>query len=465
LNVCVPILLTLSLAAALRPNIIIILVDDAGYDDINGTHSPTPHINSIGNNGVIFSNAYVTAPQCSPSRLALLTGRYQQHFGHETNLEFLVGMSNESTKIIPQFLPHDYATAMIGKWNLGDIPNAPGKHGFNETFLYRHCDEAFARNESLMIGDIPVRGREFSTSLMFSRAEQFIERQVSRTVPFFLYLAPMSPHVPHVYPPWYASVFEAQDPSLPLPRRRVLTMMREIDDGIGRILKSLKDQGVFHDTMIVFVNDNGAPHLGGGSTTTSPNRPFRGFKGDTLEGGVRVRMHVQWTKEILKGQVVNDPVSSLDILPTIVDITRSKQSALSVRDGKSWIEYIRAFQRVPVKSHWDRTLFWRFHMECREEKRAVREGDWKWVWYDQQQSDQQLYNITADVSESRNLAAMYPDIVAEMRTKYERWQAQFPPIPRKPKSQIECQQQHKHHIHHVTVATHNRFHTTMQKGS
>jgi arylsulfatase A-like enzyme len=423
---------------ASSPNIIIILLDDAGYGDFDSHKVPTPHLNSISANGVEFRNAYVTAPQCSPSRVGLLTGRYQQHFGHETNTEFLASLSQRSTRIIPQFLPPHYHSGLFGKWNLGDIPNPPQSHGFHEALLYRHLEESFAANASLLLGDRPVRGRAYSTSLIFQSANEFISN-VSASEdrsPFFLYLAPMSPHVPHVFPPSYGNRFNNLDPSLPIARRKVLTMMTEIDDGVGALLGLLERRKLSNGTLLFLVNDNGAPPVL--RSSINPNSPLRGFKGELYEGGIHVKYALQWPSVLSPGQVIDEPVSTLDILPTLLQLWRPQSLGVEKEqglDGRSLLPLLR-FDRgkdhhlhAPLESSQrHRSLFWRFLMSCKSEKRAMRTGALKWVRIGSDPVAAELYNISSDQQETVDLASLLPEVVQEMGREFSDWESQFPAI-------------------------------------
>jgi arylsulfatase A-like enzyme len=420
------------------PNIVIILLDDAGYGDFSGDKVPTPHLSSIGSNGIEFSSAYVTAPQCSPSRVGLLTGRYQQRFGHETNAEFLAALSHPSTRIIPQLLPAHYHSGLFGKWNLGDIPNPPKKHGFHEALLYRDLEESFAANTSLLLGDALVRGRAYSTSLIFQSANEFIFNQsVSETrSPFFLYLAPMSPHVPHLFPPSYGDRFDSLDSSLPISRRKVLTMMTEIDNGVGALLRLLERRGLRNDTLLFLVNDNGAPPVP--RSSMNPNSPLRGFKGDLYEGGVRVKYALQWPSVLSPGQVVDEPVSTLDILPTLLHLWKSPNhfgvGPGHGLDGESLFPLLHFEEnRHPLHllppSPRPRPLFWRFLMSCKADRRALRRGALKWVRVGGDGAAAELFNISSDRLETTNLASLLPEAVEEMARQFGAWESQLPALP------------------------------------
>eukprot|EP01041_Mallomonas_annulata_P004664 gene4664-9251_t len=427
-----------------RPNIIIILVDDMGYNDVgfhSGCISCTPHLTSIAQNGIQFTNAYVTAPQCSPSRAALLTGIYHQRFGHESNDEFLVCLSNTSTRIIPEYLKSlDYTTGMFGKWNLGDRPNPPDAHGFDESYAYFHYeDETNHGRKTITIDNKNITGRQYATTVIFQKTSQFIQKHKDH--PFFIYLAPMSPHPPLVFHPKYQKVFETSKGNI--IRRKSLAMINELDDGIGSILNILNDLAL-QNTLLFFINDNGgAVFKSSGSETL--NTPLRGYKGEVYEGGVRVAMAIQWPLYIPYGIKISHPVSSLDVLATILDITKFRNttknpllSSISI-DGQSFLRFIpikpsnttsspSITSYKHTKKYIERYFFWRFWMKNKMPKRAARLGDWKWVRIGN--ANDELYNITADIAESKDLSALYPEVVAKIAKAHRHWESAMPRINR-----------------------------------
>jgi arylsulfatase A-like enzyme len=443
------------------PNIILIFMDDGGYADIGGSEITTPHIDSIKHNGVDFVNSYVTAPQCSPSRVGLLTGRYQQHYGHETNAEMLLALSHNDTKVIPQYLPQQYKSAIFGKWNLGDVPNDPLKHGFHERYLYYECEQMFQRSDYLLNG-VNVSGREYCNSIMFDKSSHFIKQTKQ---PFFLYLAPMCPHQPLVYPPQYDSIYNNLTGSA--RRRKFLTLTKLFDDGVGTVLNAVKARNIMKDTIIIYLNDNGAPRLSNISGSIA-NYPLRGSKGDVYEGGIHVRNYMQWTGTIIPGTRVSSPVISLDIIPTIIDIIchennlvnyLSKRTSTSTRninlmqvtcpfhtpstlDGVSYLSlldinrYTKSVSKIDINRKYTQTkhyiqkrvLFWRFYQICSVPQIAARRGDMKWI-YDDVNKISFLYNITSDISEKENIAELYNSIALKFESEYKKWVNQFPALP------------------------------------
>lgn len=413
-------------------NIIIILVDDMGYSDVGfhgGNINITQNITSIAKYGIRFTNAYVTAPQCSPSRASLLTGLYQQRFGHETNDEFLSCLSNRTVRIIPEYLkPLGYDTGFFGKWNLGDRPNHPKQHGFDSSYGYFDYEDESKANVQFQWRGMNVSGRSYATSVIMGKAIEFISSHQHKRRPFFLYLAPMTPHPPLLFPPSYNDVFEKAVGSI--GRRKSLAMIAELDDCVGAVLNALKSL-TGQTSAVFFINDNG----GASSTADYLNLPLRGFKGEVYEGGVRVSMAMQYIPALEVGGIVShQPVSTLDILPTVLDL--AEEGAEERRgDGQSLVPLLDvAFRRSDVaadlhhQSTVSRTLYWRFWMKGKEPKRAVRDGDWKWVRLGIDHD--QLFNLSADIGEHRDVAAARPDVVRDIRQKYFLWERSLPLLNR-----------------------------------
>ncbi len=389
-----------------RPNIVIILADDLGYADVGSYGSKeiaTPHIDSIGRRGVRFTDGYVTAPQCSPSRVGLLTGRYQQRFGHETNLTMRAALDH-GARLIPEYLkPAGYATALIGKWHLGETDPAhqPSKHGFDTVYDAKSAEVSATPDPRLR------------TQSYFERAATYIAQP--RSQPFFLYVAPMSPHVPQVYAPRYDAVFDAAQGST--VRRACVAMMAELDDGVGRILAALRAARLEENTLVVFLSDNGGQPPQNGSL----NHPLRGKKGDVYDGGIRVPFLAQWPGTIPAEQIYAHPVTSLDLLPTALAAAGAASPAGASLDGVDLLPFLTGKNSAAPHAR----LFWRWTFQG-SAKCAVRAGEWKWVRNGNAPAE--LYRIAADVGEATNLAAAEPAKLAELTAAYEAWVAPLPPI-------------------------------------
>jgi arylsulfatase A-like enzyme len=432
-----------------KPNVIIILTDDQGHADVgfNGcTDIPTPHVDSIARNGVLFRAAYVTYPVCSPSRAGLLTGRYQQRFGHERNPRFepdsvLSGLPLSETTLADALKKVGYHCGIIGKWHLGAHPQFhPLKRGFDEFFGHlggghRYFPEdltiketAEAKNEEdsyrlwILRNHIPVRTTQYLTDEFSHEAVGFVERNKDR--PFFLYLAYNAPHGPLQAPPEYLSRFpDTQN----LRRQTYAGMVSAVDDGVGRLLGKLREIDLEQKTLIFFLSDNGGPP----DANASDNSPLRGAKGSIWEGGWRVPFAAQWPALLPKGAAYDHPVSALDIFATVAGITGAPVDPQRPLDGVNLIPYLTgAKSGVPHQA-----LYLRMHDKAAF---AVRSGDYKLV-IPGQGAEPELYNIVEDIEESNNLAGSHAAKLAALEKMRVAWEAQLvPPIfpgleqPRRP---------------------------------
>ncbi len=405
-----------------RPNIIVIIGDDMGYSDI-GCYGckdiPTPNIDSIARKGVRFTNAYVTAPGCSPSRAGIMTGRYQQRFGHYYNpgppplgLQGHVGLPITEITIADVLKSAGYTTGAVGKWHLGLTPHFhPLNRGFDEFYGFLHgkhsyTDPGLGSFNPIMRGTTPVDEKEYLTDAFTREATSFIKRH--RTQPFFLLLAYNAPHTPLQAPKRFQNSFE----HIKNPKRRTYAaMLAAVDEGIGKVLTMLQELELQQDTLLFFINDNGGwgednPRDG------SLNKPLRGGKGSFFEGGIRVPFMVQWPSRLSSGRTFDLPVISLDILPTISAVTGAKLPSDRIIDGVNLIPFLSGKKDLPHQS-----LFW-FGWG----KYAIREGNWKLVNTD---GNIKLFDLAADIAESHDLSAEHPDVVKHLAKAYEAWNKQM----------------------------------------
>jgi arylsulfatase A-like enzyme len=407
-------------ASARKPNILVIISDDHGYAEIGvqGCRDvPTPRIDSLAKNGVRFTNGYVSCPVCSPTRAGLLTGRYQQRFGHEFNpgpaltadAEF--GLSLKETTLAERLKSLGYATGMVGKWHLGYKPEFnPTKRGFDEFFGFLggghpYLGERRGDGNPVMRGTMPVEEKEYLTDAFGREAVAFIEKHKSE--PFFLYLAFNAVHNPLEASDKYLKRFE----SLQGKRRTFAAMLSAMDDNVGRVLDKLRELKLEEDTLIFFVADNGGPT----PNTTSRNDPLRGAKGQVYEGGIRVPFIVQWKGQLPAGKVYEQPVIALDIHPTAVAVAGGKLAPEWKLDGVNLLPYLKG-ERTDAPH---RALFWRFG-----EQHAIRQGDWKLLKV-RGAAKPELYNLAEDMSEKNDLAEKHPDRVKQLTDAYNAWNAQL----------------------------------------
>ncbi len=416
-----------ALALATPPNIVVILADDLGYDDVGFNRSldiPTPNIDSIAANGVLCTNGYVTEPYCSPSRAALLTGRYQQRFGYDwgpvtaaTNPRRGLPMT-ETT--LPQLLkPAGYVCGAIGKWHLGIAPELyPTRRGFDEFFGFLDASSSYY-NAEVLRNETPEIETAYLTDAFTREGVDFINRHAAE--PFFLYLAYNAVHGPYQVPPdiYMQRVSYITDPA----RQAYAAMTVALDDGVGQVLATLQAHNLLENTLVFFLSDNGAPEDAATDGEISNNAPLRGYKSDVLEGGIHIPFAVQWTGQLPDGTVYDDPVSSLDIVATAAAVAGAPLPLDRVYDGLDILPYLRGEQVSPV-----RTLFWRMlglgpaGPDHRRTIWAVRSGPLKLI-VERAKDDKPpaLYNLETDIGELHDLAAVQPQDVSALTALYNQW--------------------------------------------
>lgn len=410
-------------AASRKPNIIVILSDDAGYIDFGcygGEQIPTPNIDAISANGVQFSDAYVTASVCAPSRAGLITGRYQQRFGFEQNpsgepapgfTRADMGIDPDQTTMASMLKDNGYRTLAVGKWHLGnEEKHYPLNRGFDAFygFLAGHRSYfgypgARSREEALMDNrqEVPEDSITYLTDMFTNRAIAFMEEKKEQ--PFFIYLAYNAVHTPMdaKKEDWnkFASIADTG-------RRTYAAMMSSLDQNVGRVLAALKKNGLEENTLIYFLNDNG-----GATTNFSDNGPLRGMKGSDWEGGLRVAMMMQWPGHVPAGAVYGHPVSSLDIFATSLAAAGGDTAALKNKDGVNLLPYING----TVKDVPHQALYWRRGVAA-----AVREGNWKLIRVET--NPILLFDLKNDLSETKNVAEKNPAVVKHLLAKLSEWE-------------------------------------------
>jgi len=408
-----------ALAAPARPNIIFIAADDLGYAElgVQGCRDvPTPNIDSIATNGVRFTDGYVSCPVCSPTRAGWLMGRYQQRFGHEFNpgpaqqADPNFGLPLSEVTLANQLKAAGYVTGIVGKWHLGYRPEFhPQKRGFDEFFGFlggAHPYLPTAGADPILRGTEPVEEREYLTDAFAREALAFIERHRQR--PFFLYLSFNAVHAPLQATEKYLARF----PKIQDQRRRTFAaMLSAMDDAVGRVLERLRQHKLEDNTLIVFISDNGGPT----NNTSSRNDPLRGYKGQVLEGGIRVPFLMQWKARLPKGLVYREPVIALDIFPTVVAAAGASLPANPL-DGVNLLPYLTG----QSKGAPHQALYWRFGPQA-----AIRKGPWKMVRLADGQP--QLYNLAEDIGESRDLASAQSAKLKELLEDWEAWNRQLAP--------------------------------------
>jgi N-acetylgalactosamine-6-sulfatase len=413
------------------------MTDDLGYGDLGCygcTDIRTPAIDSLAAEGVRFSTFYANAPECTPTRTALLTGCYQHRVG---GLECALGIGNvgryddairlretndlglptDQVSIARILKDTGYATAICGKWHLGYEPKFfPLRHGFDYWFgpvggavdYFYHCE--YTGQPALYLNDRPIKREGYLTDLITDEAVKFIQR--SRNTPFFLYVAYTAPHTPYQGP-------EDKKPE-PIPQadyskgsRTTYTAMVEcMDRGIGRILRTLEDKRVADNTLVIFMSDNGA-------NRTGRNLPFSGYKGNLFEGGIRVPCIVKWPGVLAEGIVSNQPCMTMDFSRSIVRVAGARPPGNRPFDGMDILQAIETNR--PVQK---RTLFWRARRGQRTRK-AVRNGSLKYICL-QEGNDvkEYLFDLERDPVEKDNLFGSRNEDVLKLIGLLKNWEEQ-----------------------------------------
>ncbi len=444
-----------SMPGQAQPNIVLLLADDLGYGELGcqgNPEIPTPHIDSIAERGIRFTQAYVTAPNCSPSRAGLLTGKIPMRFGYEfnptgaRNEDPAFGIPAEETTLAEALHDAGYTTGLIGKWHLGGTAKYhPFRHGFDEFFGFTHEGHYFVpppwngvttmlrrkvlprnkqgrwvgdrliytthmghnepdydANNPIVRGGQPVVERAYLTDAFKREAVDFIRRHADK--PFFLYVAYNAVHSPLQGKTQYLERFAHIED---IHRRIFAAMLASMDDSVGAILDQLRKNDLEENTIVIFLSDNGGPTR----ELTSSNAPLRGEKGTMYEGGLRVPMMLQRPGTLPGNRVVDEMVFSTDLFATLTKAAQAK--ADTAKDGID----LNPFLTDASKPWPSRTLFWR-----QGRKTALRHGDWKLLRH---RKDWELYDLSQDKSETTDLMAREKTKAAEMMTLWETWNDQM----------------------------------------
>lgn len=413
--------------AAERPNIVYFLVDDLGYADCGfngGKDIKTPHIDKLAKAGAILKSFYVQ-PVCSPTRSALLTGRYVTHTGVYTIVRPGAPWGLPlAERLLPQALKEvGYTTAICGKWHLGEFQAAytPTSRGFDHQ--YGHMFGAIDYFTHIRDGkadwyrdDKPLKEEGYSTELVAKEAVRLIKAQ-PKDKPLFLYLPFNGIHAPHQVPERYLTTYT----SLPKPRQTIAGMLSAVDEAIGQVVAELETKGQLKNTLIIFSSDNGGP--GPGRVTL--NTPLRAGKGTIFEGGIRAAAFATWPGKIAAGQSIDEPLHAVDWYPTLLKLTGASPVQKLPVDGKDlWPVLTKR-----AKSPHDVLLL----HGTRPGVAAVRKGDWKLLFNASEKDAEEgsdkdkdklagkveLYNLKDDIGEHKNLAATQPEKVKELRAALE----------------------------------------------
>ncbi len=406
-------------AEARKPNIVVIVSDDQGYADISfNPHHPkevsTPHLDALARESVFFAQGYISGNVCSPTRAGLMTGRYQQRAGVYTAGEGGGGMAS-SEKLFPRFLkPAGYVSGAFGKWHIGlTVEQGPIGRGFDESygFLGRGGHDYFKLAEKPGGDGLPMyRGREpivdsgYLTTRLTDETVAFIQKHKAQ--PFYIHLAYNAVHAPAQAPAEDIARFKKKFPDLPESRVVLMAMLHHLDLGVGRVVETLKKEGLWDNTLLFFLSDNG-----GAKAMSAINTPLRGFKGGNYEGGIRTPFMASWPAVFKGGRTVETPVISLDILPTALAAAGVAAPTDKPFDGKNLLPLLTG--KTPAHHE---TLYW--SEGGLAGGWAVRAGDWKLVV---EKESKELFNLAADPAEKTDLATKQPAQVAALTKLYDTW--------------------------------------------
>ncbi len=418
-----------------RPNVVLIVMDDLGYGDLGSYGAPdvrTPHIDRLAREGVKFTDVYANHADCSPTRTALITGRYQQRYGIESPLRYDDPRAlPPSSTSLPRLLKNaGYATGLMGKWHLGaDVATGPNRHGFDEFWGFRRAAVDYYTHEVATVAPVkldppihdlyhneqPTTSSAYLTDDITQQAVSFIERRAE--APFFLEVAYNAPHWPFQRPdlPPAARGWEHYRESG--TRQDYVAMLERADQGVGRILDTLARLRLTEHTLVIFTSDNGGEWL-------SRNAPLFHRKGTVWEGGIRVPLLIRWPGRLSAGTVSSQVGITMDLTASILAAAGVTPPPEYRPDG---LDLIGLVQKGSVV---DRTLFWRLPVGPAASpgapaappvtQRAVRRGRWKYV---DDRGQHLLFDVQADPGERHDVAQAHAALVRELRGVSRRWEA------------------------------------------
>jgi arylsulfatase A-like enzyme len=422
-----------------RPNIIFIVADDLGFADLGcyggrdakfGAVSPV--LDQLAASGMKFTQGYANSPVCSPTRFALMTGRYQyrlrgaaeEPINSKSRGSTTLGLPPEHPTLPSLLRASGYRTALIGKWHLGYPPSfGPLSSGYEEFFgpmaggvdYFTHCDSR--GQHDLWFGEQERADEGYLTDLISQRSVNYVDRMADGAkagTPFFLSMHYTAPHWPWETRDDEALAQEVKDNLFHLHGGNIHTyrrMIHHMDEGIGQVMAALERHGLTDNTLVVFTSDNGGERF-------SDNWPLVGGKMDLTEGGIRVPWIAHWPAVIAPGRTSTQACMTMDWSATMLDAAGVAPDPAFALDGVSLLPVLRGPGR-----EFARPLHWRMNHRG---QRALRDGDWKYLRVD---GHDYLFNIPADERERANLGAREPARLQSMRTDWEAWNASMPPIP------------------------------------
>ncbi len=420
-----------TLVEAEKPNVIVVIVDDAGYNDfgfMGSQEMKTPHIDQLASQGVVFTDAHTSGTVCAPSRAGLLAGRYQHRFGFTSNLPAhhmdkpKIGMDVDEYTLANLYQDNGYNTFAVGKWHIGEYETLrPNARGFDEFFgllsgsrsYYPTYDPAEGLNNKIIVdNDTPVEFEGYLTDVLGDKAVDYIEE--SKDKPFFMYFSPTAVHAPMEARADILAKYKQQNH----PRPVLAAMTESLDINVGKITKKLSDDGLLENTVIIFLSDNG-----GDTSNNTNNFPLKGYKGEKFEGGHRVPFFVSWPKGLQGGDIYDGLTSALDIYATSEAILGLEHQTSKSHDGVNLLPFLQANtpneqQLSASTSNPHDKLFW-----SKDVNSSMRQGDLKLIVVNNRFA---LFNLADDLSESNDIARQHPETVKQMMTELEKWHQELP---------------------------------------
>jgi len=441
--------------ASSKPNVILILIDDMGWADVGcygNRYSETPNIDRLASQGVRFTNGYAPSAVCSPSRAAILTGRYPTRHGITNWIKHWIPAeegkqpvgyeSKEGRKLLtPEnhlYMEHDevtiaevlkeagYETCHVGKWHLGREKWFPETQGFDHNIGGYQTGNPETYFDPYNNPRLPSRRKgEYLTDRESDEATAFIREAAAKEQPFFLYMSHYAVHDPQEAKKELVEHYKKK----PIPEGKhfhptFAAMVHSVDQAVGNIMRTLEELGIDDETIVIFTSDNGGQKMTFGSWTgPTDNTPLRDGKGFPYEGGIREPFIVKWAGNARKGSVSDEPVCGIDILPTICDITGQPVPSERPVDGVSLVPLLKGRQKLHRDAlYWHQPHYWG-PKDLVAPYSAVRKRDWKLIrWYEDNRVE--LYNLRDDISETNDLAGRRPDKVAELGKQLDRWLSQ-----------------------------------------
>jgi len=419
---------SLASAAERAPNLIVILADDLGWADLghDGSKIDTPNLDRLAKEGVKLTHFHSSAPMCSPTRAALLTGRYPHSVGVPElaspdvrgNVPILA--LDHAAITIPEALKSaGYRSNLVGKWHLGHAAkNWPRTHGFDEFWGSLIGTPTYWQPKETYHNETPIEVPGYYTDQLAAKAVEFIRRDSATEKPFFLYLAFNAPHYPLEAPADLVTKYRRRFPDRGL-FAIYAAMVERLDTGIGRVLTTLDELKIASNTLVVFMSDNGptAEIMSYGPENADySNGPLRGTKFGTTEGGIRVPFLARWPGQLPAGQVRTATAITMDILPTLLDAARVKPAADHEIHGVSLLPMLRGEPLARREAlHWEN-----------QQNYAVLDGDWKLVRRNWEKGPR-LYRYAEDIGEDHDVSAQNPEKVAELVALHAAWKARYYP--------------------------------------